>query len=133
MLRRVSIILGIAALITTGAFAANTGRISGHCKSDGAALPGVTVQIESDILIGGPQVAISGADGEYSFNLLSVGTYTVSATLPGFNPAAGQVRVSADATATVDFVMVPETFGDEIEVTGVEGMLLQVRRRHGLH
>ena len=117
MLRRVSIILGIAALITTGAFAANTGRISGHCKSDGAALPGVTVQIESDILIGGPQVAISGADGEYSFNLLSVGTYTVSATLPGFNPSAGQVRVSADATATVDFVMVPETFGDEIEVT----------------
>ena len=117
MLRRVSIILTIAVLIGTGAFAANTGRISGHCVSEGAALPGVTIQIESDILIGGPQVAITGAEGAFSFNLLPVGNYTVSAALPGFKPASGQVRVSADATATVDFVMVPESFGDEIEVT----------------
>jgi len=116
-MRRFFILVGIALILTTNVFAANTGQLKGQClTSDGEVLPGVTVQISSDVLIGGPQVAISGATGEFSFNLLSVGDYTVQASLPGFRTATGSVRVSADATGSVDLYMVPEQFGEEIEV-----------------
>jgi hypothetical protein len=108
----------ITLLAASGSFAANTGRLAGEVlDSDGAALPGVTVQISSAALIGGPQVAISGVQGDFAFNLLPVGVYTVEATLPGFLPSAGEVRVQADATASVVFRMVPEAFGGEVEVT----------------
>ena len=116
-MRRVFYLLGMALLLGTVAFAANTGRIVGQCStSDQMSMPGVTVQISSPMLIGGPQVAVADAEGRFSFNLLPVGTYTVQASLAGFRPSAGEVRVSADGTATVDFYMVPEQFGDEIEV-----------------
>jgi hypothetical protein len=118
MARRVFFFLGICLLAVSGVFAANTGRLTGQVlDNNGAPLPGVTVQITSVALIGGPQVAISGADGEFAFNLLAVGTYTVEATLPGFRPSTGEVRVQADGTASVTFRMVPESFGGEVEVT----------------
>ena len=116
-MRRILILVGIALILTSTVFAANTGRLKGQClTSDGEALPGVTVQITSEVLIGGPQVAISGADGEFSFNLLAVGDYTVQGSLAGFRSAAGTVRVSADATGSVALYMIPEQFGGEIEV-----------------
>jgi hypothetical protein len=117
MARRVLMSLGIALLCVSAAFAANTGRLAGQVlDNNGAALPGVTVQISSAQLIGGPQAAISGAEGEFAFNLLPPGDYTVEAVLPGFRPAAGDLRVQVDTTATVTFRMVPETFASEIEV-----------------
>jgi len=118
-MRRAFIFIGIACLLIAGlAFGANTGRLAGRVlDSEGAPLPGVTVQITSANLIGGPQVAISGADGEFAFNLLQVGDYTVEANLAGFRPAAGELRVSADAVASVTFRMIPEQFGGEIEVS----------------
>ncbi len=117
MMRRVSYLFGIALLLGTVAFAANTGRITGQCTTtDQMTLPGVTVQLNSPALIGGPQVAISDGEGKFAFNLLAPGTYTVEAALAGFRTASGELRVSADATASVDFYMVPEQFGEEIEV-----------------
>jgi hypothetical protein len=118
MFRRFCFLMAVVLLAASGVFAANTGRLAGQVlDSDGAALPGVTVQISSAQLIGGPQVAIAGADGEFAFNLLPVGMYTVDATLPGFRPSSGEVRVQADSTASVTFRMVPESFGGEVEVT----------------
>ena len=117
MVRRVFLVLGITLLCVSAAFAANTGRLTGQVLDNNAApLPGVTVQISSAQLIGGPQAAISGVEGEFAFNLLSPGEYTVEAVLPGFRPQAGQVVVQADSTATVTFRMVPETFESEIQV-----------------
>ncbi len=115
--RRVFFGLGIALMCVSAAFAANTGRLAGQVlDNDGVALPGVTVQISSLQLIGGTQTAISGVEGEFAFNLLPPGDYTVEAVLPGFRPQSGDVRVSADGTATVTFRMVPESFTSEIEV-----------------
>ena len=117
MARRVFLSLAIALLCVSAAFAANTGRLAGQVlDNDGVALPGVTVQISSAQLIGGPQSAVSGVEGEFAFNLLPPGDYTVEAVLPGFRPAAGELRVQADGTATVTFRMVPESFASEIEV-----------------
>jgi hypothetical protein len=117
MKRWVFVSLCGALACVSAAHAANTGRIAGQVlDSNGAALPGATVQISSAQLIGGPQAAIAGADGEFAFNLLPPGDYDVEAVLPGFRPAVGELRVQVDTTASVTFRMVPETFGSEIEV-----------------
>ena len=117
MTRRILLGLAIALLCGFAAFAANTGRLEGQVlDNDGVALPGVTVQISSTNLIGGPQSAVSGVEGEFAFNLLPPGDYTVEAVLPGFRPQSGDVRVQADGTASVTFRMVPESFTSEIEV-----------------
>ena len=119
MVRRIFVSLALVSLLAAGTgFAATTGRIAGKVlDNDGLALPGVTVQISSPQLIGGPQIAIADVDGGFSFNLLPPGTYTVEATLAGFQPAAGQVQVQLDRVAGITFNMVPEQFGGEIEVT----------------
>ncbi len=121
MLRRVTLALCLVALVSAGAaFAATTSRLTGEVfDTDGLPMPGVTVQISSDRLIGGPQIAIADGEGRFTFNLLPVGIYTVEATLVGFKPASGQVQVALDRTAEIIFNMVAEPFGGEIEVTAV--------------
>lgn len=118
MVRRVVVCLMLATLVMAGSsWAATTGRIAGTVlDNEGLALPGVTVQISSEALIGGPQIAITDVDGKFAFNLLSPGLYTVEATLAGFQPATGEVRVQLDRVAAITFNMVPEQFGGEIEV-----------------
>lgn len=119
MFRRMILALCLVALVSSSAvFAATTSRLTGEVfDNDGVAMPGVTVQISSDKLIGGPQIAIADGEGRFVFNLLPVGLYTVEATLVGFKPASGQVQVALDRTAQIIFNMVPEQFGGEIEVS----------------
>lgn len=117
MRRRVLISLCVIALLASAAsYAATTGRLNGTVVDDkGITLPGVTVQITSKNLMG-TQVAITGADGAFSFAALPVGMYTVEASLVGFKGATGEVRVSLDRTGSVAFTLVPEQFSDEIVV-----------------
>ena len=119
MFRRVTLALCLVALVSSAAvYAATTSRLTGEVfDNDGRAMPGVTVQISSDKLIGGPQIAIADGDGRFVFNLLPVGMYTVEASLVGFKPASGQVQVTLDRAAEIVFHMVPEQFGGEIEVS----------------
>ncbi len=118
MNRRVLIAAVIVTLaIAGGGEAATTGRMAGSVvDNDGIALPGATVSITSEALIGGPQVAVTEVDGGFVFNLLPVGAYRVEANLPGFQPAAAEIRVALDRVASVTFNLVPEQFGGEIEV-----------------
>src|SRR5688572_31890320 len=55
-----------------------TGSISGRAEDgSGAALPGVTVSITSDNLIGGARSAVTDGQGVYRFTLLPGGKFTV--------------------------------------------------------
>ena len=119
MLRRLLVSLSVVMLLGVSvSFAATTGRMAGTVMdNEGVALPGVTVTIQSDKLIGGPQMAITDVDGRFMFNFLPVGAYTVEANLPGFQPATAEgVRVALDRVATVEFRLIPEQFGGEIVV-----------------
>jgi hypothetical protein len=108
----------LVVLIAGVASAATTSRLKGEvADNDGVPMPGVTIQISSDKLIGGPQIAIADGNGAFVFNLLPVGTYTVQATLAGFQPVTGEVQVSLGRTAEILFQMIPETFGETIEVS----------------
>ena len=118
MVRRTVLFVVVVTLLASAGWAVTTGRMAGTVlDNDGLALPGVTVQISSPQLIGGPQIAITGTDGGFAFNLLAPGAYTVEANLAGFQPAVGEIRVQLNRVAAITFNMVPEQFGGEIMVT----------------
>src|SRR5436190_17762600 len=81
-----------------------TGSISGRAiDASGGALPGVSVSIASDNLIGGARTAISDEQGTYRFTLLPGGKYTVTFALSGFTTLnISDVSLSAGAAATVN-------------------------------
>ena len=118
-MRRLGLTLSVFLLLASATtFAATTGRISGSVvDNEGLAVPGVTIMIASENLIGGPQVAISDAAGQFAFNLLPIGLYTVEANLSGFRPVTAEVRVTLDRLASIGITMIPEQFMDEIVVT----------------
>ena len=121
------VIAGIAAL-TPAAQAATTSRLTGTVvDNDGQALPGVTVQLSSDVLIGGQQVAITDTDGRFAFNLLPPGDYLVETQLSGFEPAQVTAGVGLDRQTQVRITMVYEKFAGEIEVTA-EAPVIDVTR-----
>jgi hypothetical protein len=121
MFRRILIALCVVGLLAASVGeAVTTSRLRGTVRDNqGIALPGVTVQISSPSLIGGPQVAISGGEGGFVFNLLPVGMYTVEASLVGFQTVAAEVRVNLDREAQVDFNMIPEQFEGEVIVEAI--------------
>lgn len=88
-------------LITTFAYAQ---RITGSIKGDvtdeeGGPLPGVTVTLESEALIGGPQVVTTSADGGYRFPALPPGLYSITFELAGFQTIVhDQIRVVLGST-----------------------------------
>jgi len=107
-----------AVALVPSADAATTSRLTGTIvDSDGQPLPGVTVRLSSDVLIGGQQVAISDIDGRFAYNLLPPGEYLVEAELSGFQPAQIRARVALDRETQVRMTMLYEEFAGEIEVT----------------
>ena len=84
---------------TTGAI---TGKVT---DTTGAVLPGVTVTISSDAIIGnqGKRTAATGGDGLYRFAALPPGEYTVLFMLEGFKAVSREgVHVGLGFTATVN-------------------------------
>src|SRR5688572_28033420 len=72
-----------ALLLSTAAYAQSA--IVGTVKdTSGAAMPGVTVEAASDVLIEKVKSAITDGDGNYRIANLRPGTYTVTFTLTGF-------------------------------------------------
>ena len=85
--------------------AQTTGNIEGTITdTSGATLPGVTVEATSSSLQG-TRVGVSGREGAYRFPGAPPGLYTIKASLSGFDPVEETVRVSLDATATLDLKM----------------------------
>lgn len=83
----VCILLGMHGfLLTPGASAQRlTGAIVGVVTdSTDLHLPGVTVEIVSPTLIGGPQSVVTDERGAFRFAALAPGAYELIATLPGF-------------------------------------------------
>jgi hypothetical protein len=109
---------GVVLLTGATAFAATTTHLEGVVLDEtGAPLSGVTVEITSEALIGGPQTAVTGPQGGVAFHLLPVGMYAVQATLAGYRPANGEVRLRLDRVGAITLHLAPLEFSGEIEVT----------------
>jgi len=82
---------------------AATGNISGTVTRSGSgeAIPWATVAVS-----GGPTTT-ANASGQYSFTGLSAGTYTLTASKSGYATQSASVSVTAGATTTKNFALVP--------------------------
>ncbi len=112
-------IVGVLLLFSLSASAqTRTGRILGQVTGvDGAPMPGVTITVSSENLMGGSRNAVTGETGAYRFAALPPGTYSVTASLNDFQTQTMEsLSVSLGATATADFMMQPQ-FSDEMVVT----------------
>ena len=66
--------------------AAQGGSISGLVEdTTGGILPGVAVEADSPVNIGGALTAFTDGAGRYTIIQLRPGTYTITFTLPGFS------------------------------------------------
>src|SRR6185503_9751469 len=81
-----------------------TGAITGTVKdASGSNLPGVTVQVSGERLIGGSQTQQTDAAGAYRFDRLPPGSYDLRFQLSGFKAAShGGIKINAAFTATLE-------------------------------
>ncbi len=120
LLRTVSVVLALVMALAIPAWAQQqTGSISGRAEdASGAALPGVSVSIASDNLIGGARSAVTDGQGVYRFTLLPGGRYTVKFELSGFGTLNIEgVNLSAGGAATVNGKLDLATIQESVTVT----------------
>ena len=121
IVRRIFALASLAVLLGAPvAQAQTTGSITGIVTDgSGAVLPGVSITITGDRLIGGPQAQVSDASGAYRFDRLVPGSYHVKFELQGFrNVEQPDVRISAAFIATINAKMEVGSVSETITVTG---------------
>src|SRR5207244_8594584 len=97
-----------------------TGSIVGVvADASNAVLPGATVSLSGERLIGGTQAQVTDATGAYRFARLPPGSYTVKFELQGFRTIEhADIRVSAAFIATVNAKLEVGNVTESITVTG---------------
>jgi hypothetical protein len=110
-----SLTVGLVGVAIPPAQAGTTGQLKGTVHNEsGEALPGVTVEAASPTQLGGAQVAVTDAAGNYWYSNLSPGIFTVKFDLEGFAPleqTAVEVRLDGvtELHATLSSATVQET------------------------
>lgn len=97
-----------------------TGSILGVVSdTSNAVMPGVTVTVSGERLIGGPQAAITDAGGSYRFDRLPPGSYALKFELQGFKVVErAEVQINAAFVATINVKLEVGTLAETITVTG---------------
>ncbi len=114
----VALVLAVVGFGTLPALAQTTGTIEGTvADSNGAPLPGVSVEIRSPALQG-TRTVVTDAQGRYKFPATPPGNYTVTASLSGFTKVEKtNVRVSLGAAVTLPITL-SVSIKEEVVVTG---------------
>ena len=86
IVRRIFVLASLAMLLGAPvAHAQTTGSITGVVTdASGAMLPGATVTVSGERLLGGAQTQVSDTSGAYRFDRLVPGSYNVKFELQGF-------------------------------------------------
>jgi hypothetical protein len=105
-------------LVPTAVFA--QGSLTGTVKdSSGAVLPGVTVEAASPALIEKVRSTVTDGEGLYRIVDLRPGTYTITATLPGFTTVKREgVVLAGSQTLTIPLEMKVGELQETITVSG---------------
>ena len=103
-----------------------TGRITGRVTdSSGAVVSGATATLTSDTT-GVPQTVRTGASGDYVFEAVNPGSYTLKVQAPGFAPYASQgVQAHIQDNLTIDVKLALGTVGQQVSVNAAAAPLLQ--------
>src|SRR5258708_24839362 len=108
------LILGMASICGAQTFRGSvTGRIA---DSTGAMLPGVTVTATNDAT-GVSRTTTTSTGGDFSVPDLQLGTYTIEATLQGFQTLRTKVEVTVSQVASVELKMGLSQVAETITVT----------------
>src|SRR5438128_6958940 len=108
------LVIAITAVCSAQTF---RGGISGRiADATGAVLPGVTVTATNDAT-GVARTTVTSATGDFSVPDLQLGTYTIEATLQGFQTVRTKVEVTVSQIASVDLKMGVSTVAGTINVT----------------
>ena len=110
----------LAALVLLPSMASAQGVLTGTVRdASGGVLPGVTVEASSPVLIEKVRTAITDGAGQWRIVDLRAGTYTLVATLPGFNVVRREdVQLSGTQTLTLPIEMRVGGIQESITVTG---------------
>jgi carboxypeptidase family protein len=100
-------------LAQIGQTATLTGTIT---DTSGAVLPGVTVTVSGESVIGGSRTAVTDPSGTYRFPALPPGDYKVTAELAGFKVHSQTVRLQLGQTITIDARLEVGGITDTVEV-----------------
>ena len=87
--------------------------------STGGVLPGVTIEVRSPALIEQVRTSITDGNGQYLIVALTIGTYSITYTLPGFGTLVrDEIEIGSGFTATIDVQL---SVGDIQETVTVSG------------
>src|SRR3954470_884171 len=117
--KRLSMFFVLSLLVSAGICQAQTfrGGISGRvADSTGAVLPGVTVTATNDATAVS-RTTVTSTNGDFSLPDLQLGTYTIEATLQGFQTLRTKVEVTVSQIASVDLKMGLSQVAETINVT----------------
>jgi len=123
--KRLHVAMWLVLLGISGAAHAQTfrGGIAGRvADSTGAVLPGVTVTATNDAT-GVSRTTTTSTGGDFSVPDLQLGTYTIEATLQGFQTLRTKVEVSVSQIASVELKMGLSQVAETINVTASALML----------
>jgi hypothetical protein len=98
----------------------STGTIAGVIEdAGGAVLPGVSVALSGERLIGGTTTQVTDSNGAYRFDRLAPGSYALRFELQGFRTVERRdIVVSASFTATVNLKLEVGAIQETITVAG---------------
>lgn len=109
----------VLAVLWSSAAAAQSAIAGTVRDASGAAMPGVTVEASSPVLIERVKSTVTDGNGGYRIADLRPGIYTVSATLTGFSTYRREgLELPADFTATVNVELKVGALEETITVTG---------------
>lgn len=97
-----------------------TGTVRGTITDDtGAPLPGATVTLAGEALIGGAQLSTTDNDGHYRFPALPPGSYKITYTMEGFQTVVhDQVHVTLGTTVDENVTMSLSKVSESLVITG---------------
>ncbi len=95
-----------------------TGSIRGTVTdSEGEILPGATVELSGEKLLGGARSVITNEKGKFRFPNLMPGEYEITVTLAGFQTTKrSRLRVNVAGTVTVDVILKLATLEESVTV-----------------
>jgi len=109
----------VAAIFLSSAAYAQSAIVGVVKDSSGAAMPGVTVEASSDVLIEKVKSAVTDGDGAYRIADLRPGTYSVTFTLTGFKTFRRDgFQLASEFTATLNAELGVGALEETITVTG---------------
>jgi hypothetical protein len=121
MHRRIRLFVVLLALLVAAVpavMAGVTGTLRGQAKdSEGVALAGVTVSVESPTQLGGVSSTTTDSAGRYEFVALSPGAFKVTFALDGYGTLEQEaVRVRLDGSTVLDATLAPTSVAESIVV-----------------